>query len=82
MRSLSSLAHQADPVTIRARQMAKRYMRKDDPHGILQGVILFTLANWQELQPLYEAQLNYCFAEDLHPHNYWLKKMCSKRRRK
>lgn len=82
MRRISSPAHQADPVTVRARQLARRYTRQDNPSEILSGIIMFTLANWDKLESLYEVQIGYCVDEGLHPHDFWKAQITNQRRKK
>lgn len=49
-----------------------------------EGCLLFCVANWDKIKPLFFAQLKYAQDEDMHPHVFWdaQTKLPSKRRAK
>ena len=71
MRSISSPANQAEIVNAGCVKLSKEIFGKPDPSTIWFGLVAFTLANFQKVKPLFEAQVRYCVDEGLATHAYW-----------
>ena len=53
-----------------------------DVQCVLSDLLRFSTANWDRLEPLWNAQLGYAEREALHPHDLWAAKTQKNRRNK
>jgi hypothetical protein len=85
MRSISSPAHQAEIIKDGCARLSKKVLNQlndDAVETICFGLIAFALANFDKMQALFDAQINYCADEDLHPHEYWCAQIAAKAKRR
>jgi hypothetical protein len=82
MRKISSPAHQAEILDDAIRKASKTLLSAQDRQTVWTGLGLFTLANFDRLLPLMDAQIAYCADEGLHPHEYWTRKTLTQKIRR
>ncbi len=67
-----------------AENILKKYYKRrlPDVQCVLRDLLRFSTANWDQLEPLWDAQLSYAGTEALHPHDLWAAKAQKHRTRK